>query len=608
MILYWDNYITDTPLYQSFIKANDQLRSSNTQYKMPKKIDIAKYTITSYAEIPWTNVIIKFDAEKKEDIDTFSQYALELFPNAEIIQPRSTNQKMFKETVEKIYNLQDDWIFYAGNNDHPLIASDLTHLYKSLEIANKFKQEYEFVSIFYSHFSEFINAPIIGSPFNVTYASDSHIVKDNDTATCFVRFNGDNSSIQIVHKDLLRYWFCSHDLGNERIIRAEDVRKFFLTPNQLMIVPKKELCAHFDGYSHSIGGSTEITPDKVPPLFIPAGFFDNSIRIAYGYPEYREGWVNINPAARDFSFRNQEKGTDLKIGLQDMPLFWRGKIKEVDVNINADFEKIEKGRMEYFQTVRNPWRESKSKFFNLKEMKNVIMRSCIDTVHIFMKMRSVRVPINEKASSSKDIARLAAIGLTLNSKKPLMLHFGCGPRILKGWINIDLSYTHYKDYMKYYTDKYYPEEIRGNQSDFYAIDITKTGLPLPDESVDVVFHEDFIEHLNQRDQIIFLVETFRVLKIDGIHRVNTPNLLSSMGEHSDFSKGISGVYLEEWNKHIHLNVLTPTILQEMALMVGYKKVLFNGRNQSTSKLIPLEYRPDPNDRPESGNIFADLIK
>ena len=47
---------------------------------------------------------------------------------------------------------------------------------------------------------------------------------------------------------------------------------------------------------------------------------------------------------------------------------------------------------------------------------------------------------------------------------------------------------------------------------------------------------------------------------------------------------------------------------EMTLIVGYKKVFFNSRNQSKSKLIPLEYRLGHNDRSESGKIFADLIK
>jgi len=69
---------------------------------------------------------------------------------------------------------------------------------------------------------------------------------------------------------------------------------------------------------------------------------------------------------------------------------------------------------------------------------------------------------------------------------------------------------------------------------FLQIDITKTCLPLADNSVDVIFHEDFLEHLSQRDQILFLAETLRVLKPSGIHHVNTPNLLSSMKANSTF--------------------------------------------------------------------------
>ncbi len=105
------------------------------------------------------------------------------------------------------------------------------------------------------------------------------------------------------------------------------------------------------------------------------------------------------------------------------------------------------------------------------------------------------------------------------------LHFGCGPRVLKGWVNIDLAYEPFEKYLQFYGEKYYPAEIRADRSEFYAIDITKTGLPLPDDSVDVIFHEDFMEHLNQRDQIVFLAETLRVLRPGGVHRVNTPNLL-----------------------------------------------------------------------------------
>jgi len=191
---------------------------------------------------------------------------------------------------------------------------------------------------------------------------------------------------------------------------------------------------------------------------------------------------------------------------------------------------------------------------------------------------------------------------------PVRLHIGCGPRVLKGWINIDLSYEDSDQYLKYYTDVYYPPELRGDRRDFFSFDVTKAPLPLPADCVDLVFHEDFLEHLNQRDQVLFLAETRRVMKPGAIHRVNTPHLLSSMQSHSNFAKGYGGVHVNEWNQHGHLSVLTPSMLEELALMCGYSRVLFTGRNQSVAESIPLEYRPDPRDRPEEGNIFADLIK
>ncbi|MEI6296587.1 MAG: methyltransferase domain-containing protein [bacterium] len=193
------------------------------------------------------------------------------------------------------------------------------------------------------------------------------------------------------------------------------------------------------------------------------------------------------------------------------------------------------------------------------------------------------------------------------NKKNIKLHFGCGPRIIKGWVNIDLSFEPFEKYLESYTDVYYPETIRGNIDDFFGVNILKTGLPFSDNSIDVIFHEDFIEHLDQKEQIIFLSETFRVLKRNSIHRINTPNLLYSMRKNSNFNKGKEGVYVEEWDKHIHKNLLTPNYLNEIAKMIGYSNIIFNSRNKSLSKEIPKEYRPGK-DRTEEGNIFADLIK
>lgn len=193
-------------------------------------------------------------------------------------------------------------------------------------------------------------------------------------------------------------------------------------------------------------------------------------------------------------------------------------------------------------------------------------------------------------------------------KKQIKLHIGCGPRVVKGWINIDLAFEPYEEYLKYYTDKFYAPDIRGTKKDFFAINVAAQPLPLSDNSVDVVFHEDFIEHLDQKEQILFLAESLRVLKKGGVHRVNTPDLGNSMTLHSSFKKGFGGVYQEEWDRHVHKNILTFNNLKELASIVGYETVIKQKRNQSKAIDLPLEYRPDPNDRPEEGNIFADLIK
>lgn len=210
-------------------------------------------------------------------------------------------------------------------------------------------------------------------------------------------------------------------------------------------------------------------------------------------------------------------------------------------------------------------------------------------------------------TNQTDVERLK---LKAQTGDALKLHFGCGPRILKGWVNIDLSYAHYGPYIQYYTDKHYPEAIRGDRNDLYIIDILSNGLPLPDNSVDLIFHEDFFEHLTQKQQIIFLAETLRVMKKGATHRINTPNLVASMRDNSNFEKGKAGVYTGEWDNWEHYSVISPAILADMAKIVGYSNVLFNSKDKSSvAAQLPLEYRPNNNDRAaDDSNVFADIIK
>jgi predicted SAM-dependent methyltransferase len=70
------------------------------------------------------------------------------------------------------------------------------------------------------------------------------------------------------------------------------------------------------------------------------------------------------------------------------------------------------------------------------------------------------------------------------------------------------------------------------------LDATKQ-LPFPDNSLDVIFTEQFFEHLSQQDGLYFLSETYRVLKPGGILRQSTPDLEGLVAVYQDQNKFVS---------------------------------------------------------------------
>lgn len=88
----------------------------------------------------------------------------------------------------------------------------------------------------------------------------------------------------------------------------------------------------------------------------------------------------------------------------------------------------------------------------------------------------------------------------------MLLNLGCGPHKLPGWVNIDLEM---------------------NQELPYAVkhDLSQ-GLPrfIPDNSVDFIFSEHFVEHIDNWQFINLLKDCRRVLKPGGVIRISTPDL------------------------------------------------------------------------------------
>jgi len=81
-------------------------------------------------------------------------------------------------------------------------------------------------------------------------------------------------------------------------------------------------------------------------------------------------------------------------------------------------------------------------------------------------------------------------------------NFGCGDHYRPGWINIDLGVS---------------------ADGVIRHDVTR-GVPMPDESCDLVYHSHLLEHLRRPDALPFMRECRRVLRPGGVLRVATPDL------------------------------------------------------------------------------------
>jgi predicted SAM-dependent methyltransferase len=185
----------------------------------------------------------------------------------------------------------------------------------------------------------------------------------------------------------------------------------------------------------------------------------------------------------------------------------------------------------------------------------------------------------------------------IRSGEPVKIQCGFGMSPHPGFINLDIG-------------SWLPEsDARFADCDVFFFPFADLAWPIPDNCVDYVFHEDFIEHISQKQQVCFLAETLRVLKPGCWHRVNTPCLNASMKRHSIFAAGAKGVYTGEWDLWKHESLFTHHSLEEMAKLIGYREVVFNLKNQSVSPhRPPFEQRPGEDRDPLFGNIFADLLK
>lgn len=351
LILFFDTYIVAGTGQKggfnksSFVESElSKFRDVFPTYKWQEKIDVVKYTLLSYSVLDWDKVIIRYECEDESLTEDFQSFCRSAYPDAIIQNERSDTSLKYLKALESIEFDKDPWIFFSPNNDHPYInKNDL--LKKFIRIADEVVDKYPNldVSINYSHFSESNNDNGFMSP-QYGYYMDVYkkILYENNDVFVSCADNLTNDSIRIYKLSFLIEIFktCKN---NGRVIRIEDTEHYVSKRKSIVISPKVELCRHYDSYTHIL--------KRVPPLFIPPGFWDGNVKIRYGYDDYVEGYVNINPLKEFVSHEN-----DCMFSILDIPLFWTSKISHISVN--EKFSEPEFSEISYYKYLMNPWKDN----------------------------------------------------------------------------------------------------------------------------------------------------------------------------------------------------------------------------------------------------------
>lgn len=358
LILFFDTFIiSDTDKggiynHKHMENALSFYRDNLTNYTWKKKIDIVKYTLCSYSKINWDKVVIRFECENNQDTILFYEFCRNLFPNALIENERSSTAKQYYEALMLLDNGNNPWIFFSPNNDHPYIADPLI-LSTYLEHAKIIESKYldKDVSILYSHFTEsMIDNKISDPQWGYFESNFKKILYEDPDFIATVSNKLSIDSVKIFRINYLLRLF-QNSKNNGRVIRLEDTGFHLKYSDDLItIAPKVELCRHYDSYAHLM--------KWIPPLFIPPGFFEFNIKIRYGYDNYLEGWVNVNP--------NMSKITseiDLCCFLEDLPFFWTDRVSVIDSNPKFEAKFIREESI-YYKNLFNPF-HYKNKMSNI---------------------------------------------------------------------------------------------------------------------------------------------------------------------------------------------------------------------------------------------------
>lgn len=308
MILLFNVYLTPDPSTYNLTYYRGNLPNFD-------KFEILKYTISSLAVIPWEKAIINIELGDFYKIfkSNIKKHVEEEFKNINFIfsDKRAKTIKEWQKIANQLLKHKDEVMWYAGNHDHVFLAKDLNIVNK---IENLLTQTDEpFTVVHHSHRSFARNFP--------------HEILPEYIKTITTSFD---AMVCLRCKYFWEFWN-SFDPSDAYIPRSDWLK----TSEQNLIWNLYSyhdiVSEHFDG-SHFYH-SNIVAANNDPPLVIPENFYTD-LKIKFGKPE--PGYFTFNPLYANSKVIDPINGIDSFLTLEDIPLFWRSRIKEIKIDSDID--------------------------------------------------------------------------------------------------------------------------------------------------------------------------------------------------------------------------------------------------------------------------------
>lgn len=308
-------------------------RYEGQHYPYSNRMDVFKYYLSSRSVLEpviskylfYIEISPEFEDRRKE----LEDYIKNLFPENKLVVywHRNNYTSDWRNVVEtELKNIHDDLIWLDCNDDHIFIDSTLDTVKNGMSLLEKDGDPNSF--IYFSHWPEQIR--LVNHFGGELVDSGDYILHDWNSY----------DAIMILKKERFSKYWTDYDLDQKLLYKPDELLNIIPWYTCKAYTPTKELVRHFDGYGHV--GDISLT-NMFPSLTIPNGFFENKIKIKYGYDYRTDTSVYLNPTSKNL-YALDINGADYRWCLEDIPLFWKSRISDISIRDGTNISELKEFR------------------------------------------------------------------------------------------------------------------------------------------------------------------------------------------------------------------------------------------------------------------------